>query len=121
MQQTFSATAEPKVIIAQVNGDLNVRGWDQQTIGVETDGHGGQLYQEGDALMIADCESDIDLRVPFNTDIKVSSLSGDVAVGHVRRVELRDSGGDVERDDSGSKVELGEIGGMVERSEQAAE
>ena len=29
MQQTFPAGKEPKVIIAQVKGDLTVQGWDR--------------------------------------------------------------------------------------------
>ncbi len=32
MQQTFPTGNEPRVIMAQVNGDLSVRGWDRQSI-----------------------------------------------------------------------------------------
>ena len=38
MQQTFPAGKEPKVIIAQVKGDLTVQGWDRTEIAVKADG-----------------------------------------------------------------------------------
>jgi hypothetical protein len=120
-KQTFPTGEEPKVILAQVNGDLNVRGWDQRTLEVEIDGRVGQLYQEGDALMITDCDSDIDLRVPFNTDIQVTSLSGDVTIDSVRRVELKDIGGDVELEDIGADVDLENIGETVALTNIAAD
>src|SRR5579884_1582639 len=120
-QQTFPAGAEPKVILAQVNGDLNVRGWDQRTLEVETDGRVRQLYQEGDALIITDCESDIDLRVPLNTDIQVTGLNGDVTIDSVRRVELKDIGGDVELEDIGADVDLENIGETVDLTNIAAD
>ena len=48
MQQTFPAGNEPKVIIAQVNGDLKVSAWDQSTLLVKADGRVTELHQEGD-------------------------------------------------------------------------
>ena len=69
MQQTFPVGSEPKVIITQVRGDLNVRVWDQSAIGVDADGRVAQLYQEGDALMIREGRGDLELHVPFDTEI----------------------------------------------------
>ena len=120
-QQTFPAGVEPKVILAQVNGNLNARGWDQRALEVEIDGRVRQLYQEGDALIISDCDSDIDLHVPFNTDIQVTGLNGDVTIDHVRRVELKDIGGDVELEDIGADVDLENIGETVALTNIAAD
>ncbi len=106
MQQTFPTGNEPRVIIAQANGDLSVRGWDRQSIEIETDGRVSDLHQEGDTLMVIDCDSDIDLMVPFNTDIRVTGLGGDVSISEVRRVELEDINGDVELEDIGVNAQL---------------
>ncbi|HZU67864.1 MAG TPA: hypothetical protein VFA09_11365 [Ktedonobacteraceae bacterium] len=106
MQQTFPTGDEPRVIIAQANGDLSVRGWDGQSIKIETDGRVSDLHQEGDTLMVIDCDSDINLMVPFNTEIRVTSQDGDVSITQVRRVELEDINGDVVLEDIGVNAEL---------------
>ena len=63
MQQTFPVGSEPKVIITQVRGDLNVSAWDQPTIAIDADGRVAQLYQEGDALMIRESSGDLNARL----------------------------------------------------------
>jgi len=74
MQQTFPASNEPRVIIAQVRGDLKVSAWDQPTIAVEADGRVTELHQEGDALMIMECSGDLELHVPAGAEIKVTNF-----------------------------------------------
>src|SRR5437763_6058120 len=109
MQQTFPAGSEPRVIIAQVRGDLNVNVWDQPTIAVEADGRVNQLYHEGDALMIREGSGDLELHVPADAEIHVTNVKGDVSIHGVRRVELVDIGGDVELQDIGIGVDIEEI------------
>ena len=110
MQQTFSVGNEPRVIITQVRGDLNVSAWDQSAIGVDVDGRVAQLYQEGDALMIREGRGDLELHVPFDAEIHVTNLKGNVSVHGVRRVELVDIGGDVTLHDIGIGVDIEKIG-----------
>jgi hypothetical protein len=113
MQQTFPAGSEPKVIIAQVRGDLNVSVWDQADIAIDADGRVTQLYQEGDALMIREGSGDLELRVPADAEIHVSNLKGDVSIHGVRRVELVDIGGDVALHDIGIGADIEKIGEAV--------
>jgi hypothetical protein len=113
MQQTFPAGDEPRVIIAQARGDLKVSAWDQPTIAVEADGRVTELHQEGDALMIMECSSDLELHVPASAEIKVTKLKGDVSINGVRRVELEDIGGDVELQDIGIGTDVEKIGEAV--------
>lgn len=113
MQQTFSAGNEPRVIIAQALGDLQVSSWDQLTILVKADGRVTELHQEGDALMIMECSGDLELRVPVNAEIKVSNLQGDVSIEGVRRVELEDISGDVDLENIGIGVDIEKIGEAI--------
>ena len=113
MQQTFPVGSEPKVIITQVRGDLNVSVWDQPTIAIDADGRVAQLYQEGDALMIREGSGDLELHVPADAEIHVTNLKGDVSIGGVRRVELVDIGGDVTLHDIGIGVDIEKIGEAV--------
>src|SRR5215472_851460 len=113
MQQTFPAGNEPKVIIAQVNGDLKVSAWDQSTLLVKADGRVTELHQEGDALMIMEGSGDLELSVPINAEIKVTNLKGDVSIEGVRRVELEDISGDVQLDNIGIGVDIEKIGEAI--------
>jgi hypothetical protein len=113
MQQTFPTGKEPRVIIAQVKGDLTVRGRDQAGIAVEADGRVAELHQEGDALMILECSGDLELHVPTDTDIKVTNLKGDVSIQGVRRAELEDISGDVELEDIGFNADIEKIGEAI--------
>ena len=93
MQQTFPAGKEPKVIIAQVRGDLKASAWDQSGIAVEADDHVAELYQEGDTLVITECKGDLELYVPPGAEIRVTNLKGEVSISGVRRVDLKVIGG----------------------------
>src|SRR6266567_3176670 len=106
MQQTFPASREPRVIIENISGDLSVRSWDQPSIGIETDGPISELHQEGDALMISNCQDDLALRVPSNTEIRATNLGGDVAISNVRRAELLNVNGDTQLEHIGVGFEL---------------
>src|SRR5438067_9433853 len=94
-QQTFTVGRAPRVIITQVQGDLSVRVWKEQAIGVETDGSVGGLQQEGNTLTILNCDSDLELMVPEDASIKAMNVTGDAVIEGVRRVELENVAGDV--------------------------
>ncbi len=113
MQQTFPAGSEPRVVIAQVRGDLHVSVWDQSAIAIDADGRVTQLYQEGDALTIREGSGDIELHVPAGAEIHVTNLKGDVSIHGVKRVELVDIGDDVELQDIGIGADIEKIGEAV--------
>ncbi len=113
MQQTFPAGKEPKVIIAQVRGDLKVSAWDQPAISVKADGRVAELHQEGDALIIAECSGDLELQVPADAEINVTNLKGDVSIQGVLRVELEEIKGDVGLQNIGIGADREKIGEAV--------
>lgn len=112
-QQTFTVGETSRVIMTRVKGDLTVHSWDQQEVQVETDGRVGGIQQEGDALMIMDCNSDLELMVPTNASIKVSVVNGDVEISGVRHVELENASGDVEIRDIAGDAALENVGEAV--------
>ena len=112
-QQTFSAGKESKITIRDVSGDLSVQSWDQLSISVESDGVVGDHYQEGDALMLGRCDSDLMLRVPLDAEIRAANVEGDVAISNVRRVELQRVEGDVHLENIGLGVDIELIGEAI--------
>lgn len=113
-QQTFAVSEMPRIVITRVKGDLSVKPWDQREVSVDVDGRVGGIQQEGDALLISDCSSDLELMMPSDASIKVSSVGGDVEISGVRRVELENVGGDVELQDISGDASAETIGEAVD-------
>src|SRR5579859_2488187 len=122
-QQTFFVNKAARINITQVQGDLDVQVWKEQSISVETDGTMGGMQQEGDTLTIIDCDSDLKLTVPEDAAIKAEHVAGDAEIEGIRRVELdnvagdvtlRDISGDAELENVGEAIELTNLGGDLE-------
>jgi hypothetical protein len=113
MQQTFSVNKEPRVLIENLSGDLRVSPRDAGSINLMTDGHIGELYQEGDAIVILNCEDDLALQVPSDTEIRATNVHGDVAVQLARRVELHNVAGDTVLERIGQGVDIETIGEAI--------
>ena len=64
-QQTFSFGSNPRVVINQVDANLRVRAWKEQIIRVETEGPVAELRQEGNTLVITNCNSDLGVPYPI--------------------------------------------------------
>ncbi|MBV9256757.1 MAG: hypothetical protein JO215_01930, partial [Ktedonobacteraceae bacterium] len=111
MQQTFPAGTAQRIVIFDVNGDLIVHGWDQQTLQVTTDGHIDQLQPEGDALTIRSCDSSLGLNVPAETVIGARNIDGGVVIENVRQVEIDVIGGDVSIKTISGDVTVAKISG----------
>ncbi len=94
-QQTFALDKEPRIVITRLRGDLTVRAWQQSLIQIESDGSVSDLRQEGNAVMISDCDSDLLLQVPTDTSISATHAAADVEIDGVRRVALENIAGDV--------------------------
>ena len=109
-QQTFPVGAAPRVVIAHAHGDLKASVSDQRAISIDIDGGRVELQQEGDLLMINNCDSDIELEVPADTSISVTNLAGDADIAGVRLVDLKNVSGEVELKDIAEAVELAGLG-----------
>ena len=61
----FSFGSNPRVVITRVDANLSVRVWKEQIIRVETEGPVAELRQEGNTLVITNCNSDLDVPYPI--------------------------------------------------------
>lgn len=113
MQQTFPVGLEPRVSLTQVSGDLEVRGWDKREISLDYDEHSSNFHQEGNALMLANCADDIEIWAPYDAEILVDGLGGEVSAQDIRRVELKNVRGDVELKNIGADANLENIGEAI--------
>jgi hypothetical protein len=113
MQQTFSAEKEARLHFAQVRGDLEVHGWDKREISLEWDERSGYPVQEGNLLQLIGSASDIKAWVPYDAEVSVEGLGGDLAAQDIRRIELKDIRGQVDLRDIGVDANLDYIGEAI--------
>jgi hypothetical protein len=84
-----------KIIITDINGDLHVHGWEQQTLQMKSDGEVEEQRQDGDTLLLGGYDGSLELWVPFETIVEAYDIAGSVTIENVRQVELRDIDDDV--------------------------
>src|SRR5579884_4032322 len=121
MQRTYEIGREARVVIEHLHGDIQVRSWDSQSVGIEADDPIAEPRVEGNTLFIGHGTGDLELRVPPDTQITMNYVYGDVSVENVRRVELNEVYGGVEVEDIGMGVEREAVVEVVAVRDLAAE
>jgi DUF4097 and DUF4098 domain-containing protein YvlB len=113
MQQTFSMELEPQINLLRVSGDVEIKGWERREISLSWDEHGGDCQQEGNTLILMNGTGDIELHVPYDAEICVEDLGGEIVVQSVRRIALQNVRGDVELENIGVDASLENTGEVV--------
>jgi hypothetical protein len=113
-ERIFPAGAAPRVTLQQIDGDVQIEVWDEQTIKVRYDDDIRELHQEGEALFIDGCDGDIELFVPAATELMLMNIEGDIEIEGVRQVELSVASSDVELRDISQRARLEGIDGDLE-------
>jgi hypothetical protein len=92
MQKTFAASAIQKIIISDVKDDLEVRGWEQASIEVNTDEEPLVLVAEEGTLTIQGCAEKLTLNIPFETAIQARSIHASVELTNIDYAEIGNVG-----------------------------
>src|SRR5437899_1189721 len=106
MQKTFAASAIQQIIISNVNGELEIRGWDQGSIEVTTSDRVNVLNPEEGILTIQGCADKLTLHVPFECVVKARSINNNVLIEGIRSFQLQDARKKVSISDIQGEVNL---------------
>jgi hypothetical protein len=115
IQHTFPVNKyRPRVIITNVHGYLNILPWARREIAVS--GEIGMLKQEGETLVVSDCQRDLIVHIPSITTIaeSVFTVTTDVIVNHLQQGASINSAGNVVLADVDGDILLQDIHGDVE-------
>ena len=113
-QQTFPAGAVQRIMISDIESDLSIHGWEQQTISIDSDGEISSFLQEGDALMLGNIDGSLELWVPFETSINARNVGENVTIEHVRQINVQDIGGDASCNNVAGAVIVKSVGNSAE-------
>jgi hypothetical protein len=82
-KRSIATSMAPEVIIEQVEGDLQVKGWDRPEVAVFADLDELVLTEEEDGIRL-NCTGDCDVRLPQGASLQVDSVLGDA---HLKLLE----------------------------------
>lgn len=82
-EQKISTGTSPEVVIEEVHGNLQIKGWDRPEVKVQADPHNLQM-QEQDEVVSIHCASDCMIRLPMAASLHVNQAYANV---HLRLLE----------------------------------
>jgi DUF4097 and DUF4098 domain-containing protein YvlB len=103
-----------EVAINAVSSDIEATGWEKDEIIVESSGF-GKTNEEANRLDIETLSGDVKIKVPINTRLVLTTVSGDIEVEKIKsEFEIRTVSGDVELEDIEGVASINTISGDVE-------
>ena len=75
-QQSVATSLAPEVVIGQVNGNLQVKGWDQPEVQIKASPDELHLEEQEDVVHFS-CHGNCSVRVPHGAVIRVESVQGE--------------------------------------------
>jgi DUF4097 and DUF4098 domain-containing protein YvlB len=127
VDRKVAASANGEVVISNVSGSIDVRGWDRNE--VQVTGHLGEgverldLETSGGRVVVKvvlprgkshDGDADIEVSVPRNSSVEVSAVSADVSSrGVLGTQRLKSVSGEVTADIAGDESEVRSVSGDV--------
>jgi len=95
-QTTLTVAGASTLDVTNVNGDLQVVGWDRPEITAKADGEALMLELDGDQAR-ASSDSDLILYIPCETTLRVANVGGDADLRAVcGEIEISNVGGDLQ-------------------------
>lgn len=75
-QQTIATSAAPEVIVEQVHGNLQVKGWDRDELVIKANPDDLTLAEHDDVITLS-CRGDCVIRLPEGASLRVASVDGE--------------------------------------------
>jgi hypothetical protein len=87
-KQTIPTSMAPEVIIEQVHGELQVRGWDRPEVTVNADNDDLSLEEQDDMVRMS-CQGSCDVRLPHGATLQVGRAHANTAIKNLHdRIEI---------------------------------
>ncbi len=126
-RETLAVAGQVKISVENVNGDLQVVGWERPEITAKTSGDLLELNNEGQAVSVR-CDDDLILYVAreaslsldnisgdadiraLTGDVTIVNVSGDLQVRNVGAAKIDSVGGDLSLRSSSGNLQVGKVG-----------
>jgi DUF4097 and DUF4098 domain-containing protein YvlB len=111
-------SAKENVVIRAVSGDIDIEGVKSNEIELDACCGLQKIEDKENELILNMISNDIELKVPFKTNIRISSVSGDVECAEITgNLEVQTASGDLDLEKISGKVEIKSASGDIEANE----
>ncbi len=111
-QSTVAVSGPVTVVVDNVDGDLQVAGWERPEVLAKTDGDEFELRADGGSVFV-NCDGDLILYLPREASVQVGNISGDADIrAMLGAVQVQNIDGDVQMRGV-STTHLGNVDGDV--------
>jgi DUF4097 and DUF4098 domain-containing protein YvlB len=105
-QKVIQVNGSPKLVIRRAEGELTVRTWERPEVTIRADDEESlRISQEGEGVLIVECESDCTIQAPMQTKLHLERVDAECSISGLRG-EL--TGGAIEGD-----VQLRNVGAVT--------
>lgn len=110
-------SAKENIVIRAVSGDIDIEGVKSNEIILDACCGLQKIEDKENELILNMISNDIDLKVPNKTNIRISSVSGDIECTEITgNLEVQTASGDLELEKISGKVEIKSASGDIEIS-----
>jgi hypothetical protein len=78
-RQMIDTSQAPEILISEVLGDLQIKGWEAPQIAIQADPQDLEIQEQEDTVRLS-CRGDCDIRLPYGATIQLDSAKGDVQI-----------------------------------------
>jgi len=108
-------TAKENIAIRTVSGDIEIEGVKSNEIVLDACCGLQKIEDKENELILSMISNDIELKVPFKTNISISSVSGDIECADVTgNLEVQTASGNIELEKISGKIEVKSASGDIE-------
>ncbi|GER88665.1 hypothetical protein KDW_28270 [Dictyobacter vulcani] len=111
MKKTISAENIQSLTLRNINDELNISGWDQPSIEIETDSEFSLSDPENQNITIQNSQDRLTIKVPYETSVYLSEINDHVSIEQVQEVQAQRIHDDLHLQDIQGQVTLEELHG----------
>jgi hypothetical protein len=78
-RQIIDTSPVPEILIGEVLGDLQIKGWEAPQIAIQADPQELEIQEQEDTLRLS-CRGDCDIRLPYGATVQIEAVKGDVQI-----------------------------------------
>lgn len=79
-QQSFTTSLSPEVILEEIHGNLQVKGWERTEVLVKASGNNIHLLEKGPDIVRIQADSDCIVRLPNEATLKIGKVHGNARI-----------------------------------------
>jgi hypothetical protein len=111
-QQSIPTSLAPELIVDEVHGDLQIRGWDKAEVNIKANPDDLALEEQDDSVQLS-CRGSCAIRLPHGTTIKTERVHGNTRIKYVEdQISIEEVNGSLALRSVG-EIRLGSVQGEL--------